>query len=212
MLWSLIKVLLFVASVAGLTFGADLLMHSEEGIRISAAGWEFTLGPLQAAILLLILIAALWLVMKLVGLLVATLRFLNGDETAISRYFDRNRERKGYQALSEGMMALASGEGRLAMIRAQRAERFLEQPELTTLLVAQAAEAIGDNKRATEAYKSMLSNESTRFVGVRGLLRQKLAEGDTDTALALAQKAFALRPKHQETQDILLKHQSEKEE
>ena len=37
-----------------------------------------------------------------------TLKFINGDETAISRYFDRNRERKGYQALSEGLMALAS--------------------------------------------------------------------------------------------------------
>ena len=57
----------------------------------------------------------MWLFLKLIGLLLAILKFLNGDETAISRYFDRNRERKGYQALAEGMMALASGEGRVAM-------------------------------------------------------------------------------------------------
>jgi HemY protein len=50
-------------------------------------------------------------VFKLTGLLIATFKFLNGM-TAISRYFSRNRERKGYEALSEGMMALASGEGR----------------------------------------------------------------------------------------------------
>ena len=210
MLWSLIKVLLFIAAIAGLTYGADLLLQSPGGVRIAVAGWEFSLGPLQAAIVLLLLVALLWLVMKLTGLLVATLRFLNGDETAISRYFDRNRERKGYQALSEGLMALASGEGRLALIRAQRAEKFLESPDLTTLLVAQAAEAAGDTKRATAAYRALVSNEATRFVGVRGLLRQKLAEGDTDTALALAEKAFALKPKHAETQDILLKLQSEK--
>lgn len=210
MIWSLIKVLLFIAAIAGLTFGADMLLHTDEGMRISVAGWEFTLGPLQAAIALLLLVVVLWAVMKLVGFVVATLRFFNGDETAISRYFDRNRERKGYQALTEGLMALASGEGRLALIRAQRAEKFLERPELTTLLVAQAAEAAGDGKRATEAYKTLLSTDATRFVGIRGLLKQKLAEGDTETALALAEKAFALKPKHAETQDILLKLQSEK--
>ena len=210
MIWSLLKVLLFIAAIAALTFGADLLLHNEEGVRIAVAGWEFTLGPLQTAILLLVLVVALWTVMKLVGFIVATLRFLNGDETAISRYFDRNRERKGYQALTEGMLALASGEGRLALIRAQRAEKYLERPELTTLLVAQAAEAAGDGKRATEAFKTLLATESTRFVGIRGLLKQKLAEGDTETALALAEKAFALKPKHAETQDILLKLQSEK--
>ena len=137
------------------------------------------------------------------------IRFLNGDETAISRYFDRNRERKGYRALSEGMMALASGEPRLALTRAQTAERLLGKPELTTLLVAQAAEAAGDRKRATEAYKTLLSDDKTRFVGVRGLMQQKLAEGDRETALKLAEKAFELRPKHAETQDVLLKLQSD---
>lgn len=209
MIWSLIKVLLFVAAIAGLTLGAGLLLDTGGGVRISTAGWEFTLGPVQAAILLLLLLAALWVLMKLAGLAVATLRFLNGDETAISRYFDRNRERKGYQALSEGLMALASGEGRLALIRAQRAQKYLARPELTTLLIAQSAEAAGDTKRAAEAYKTLLAEDSTRFVGIRGLLRQKLSEGDTETALKLAEKAFALKPKHGETQDILLKLQAE---
>lgn len=210
MIWSLVKVLLFIAAIAGLTYGADMLLHSDEGVRIAMGGWEFTLGPLQTAILLLLLVVTLWGLMKLVGFVVATLRFLNGDETAISRYFDRNRERKGYQALNDGLMALAAGEGRLALMRAQRAAKYLERPELTTLLVAQAAEAAGDTKRATEAYKTLLATDSSRFVGIRGLMKQKLAEGDTDTALALAEKAFALKPKHSETQDILLKLQSEK--
>lgn len=209
MIWSLIKVLLFVAAIAALTLGAGMLLDGGGGVRIATAGWEFTLGPVQGAVAVLVLLAALWLAMKLAGLLLATLRFLNGDETAISRYFDRNRERKGYQALSEGLMALASGEGRLALSRANRAQKYLEQPELTTLLIAQAAEAAGDTKRATAAYKTLLADETTRFVGIRGLLRQKLAEGDTDTALKLAEKAFALKPRHAETQDLLLKLQSE---
>jgi HemY protein len=141
MIWSLLKVVLFVAVVAGLTFGASILVDTGGGIRIAAAGYEFTLGPLQALIGLITLLAVLWLLMKLAGLLIAVFRFLNGDETAISRYFDRNRERKGFQALTEGLLALAAGEGRLALNRAIKAEKYLAEPHLTTLLVAQAAEA-----------------------------------------------------------------------
>lgn len=209
MIWSLIKVMLFVMVIAALTFGAGILMDTDGGLRVTMGNSEFTLGPLQAFIAICVLLAALWIVMKIVAFIVAVLRFINGDETAISRYFDRNRERKGYDAASEAMLALASGEGRLALSRAQRAEKYLDRPELTTLLVAQSAQAAGDTKRATEAYKVLLSNPKSRFVGVRGLLAQKLAEGDTDTALKLAETAFALKPKHIETQDILLKLQSE---
>jgi HemY protein len=39
---------------------------------------------------------------------------------------------------------------------------------------------------------------------------QKLQDGDTDTAMKLAEKAFALKPKHSETQDQLLKLQADK--
>ena len=209
MIWSLIKVLLFVAAIAGLTFGAGVLLDTGGGIRVAVAGYEFTFGPLQAVIAALVLVVLVWLILKIVGLIVATLRFLNGDETAISRYFDRNRERKGYQALAEGMMAIASGEGRIALARAAKAEKFLDKPELTTLLIAQAAEMAGDTKRATAAYKALLGDQTTRFVGIRGLMKQKLTEGDTATALKLAEKAFALKPKHTETQDVLLKLQAE---
>ncbi len=210
MIWSLLKVFLFIILIAAMAYGAGVLLDRGGGIQITAAGWELTLGPLQSVILALLLVVALWIVLKLVGLIVAVVRFLNGDETAISRYFVRNRERKGYQALTEGLMALASGEARVAMSRAHKAEKYLAKPELTTLLMAQAAEASGDIKRATEAYKRLLGDEKTRFVGVRGLLQQKLADGDTDTALKLAEKAFSMKPKHAETQDILLKLQAEK--
>lgn len=210
MIWSFIKIALFLILVAALTLGATHLADSGEGVRIVLMGMEFTLGPLQAVIVALLAFVLVWVIIRVVGLLVAFLRFLNGDETAISRYFDRNRERKGYEALAEGMLAVASGEGRLALSKAARAERFLRRPELTNLLTAQAAEAAGDNKKATEVYKRLLSDDRTRFVGVRGLMKQKLSEGDTDTALKLAEKAYALKPKHQEVQDTLLSLQTAK--
>ena len=209
MLWSLTKVVLFLLLIACLAVLGGLLSDTGEALRISAAGLEFTLGPLQAVIAVLLLFALVWVILRVIGFLSATLRFLNGDETAISRYFDRNRERKGYAAISEALVALASGEHAAAMQRARAAERLLKKPELTTLLVAQAAEASGDGRIAVNAWKSLLSNEQTRFAAMRGLLRHKLAEGDTDTALKLAEKAFALKPRHAETQDILLKLQAD---
>ncbi len=210
MLWSLIKILAFVAAVTGLTYGAIDLAEMSGNARITLFGIEVTLTPLEMVFALGGLVLLVWLGLKIVGLLYAVFKFLNGDETAVSRYFTRNRERRGFEALSEGMLALASGEGHLALAKATKAERFLERPELTTILTAQAAELAGDGKRAEEAYKRLLADNSTRFVGIRGLMQQKLAQGDTETALKLAEKAFQIKPKHVETQDTLLKLQADK--
>ncbi len=208
MLWSLIKIILFICFVAAAAWGAGYLLQADGGIRLSVAGYEYTLGALESVIALLILFVSAWIVFKIIGLVVAFIRFASGDKTAIDRYFDRRRERKGFDALSEGMMALASGEPRLALTKASKAERLLRRPDLTTLLTAQAAEQAGDKARADEAYRRLIADERTRFVGVRGLMLHKLEEGDTETAMKLAEKAFALKPKHEETQDVLLKLQA----
>ncbi|MAO00995.1 heme biosynthesis HemY N-terminal domain-containing protein [uncultured Roseovarius sp.] len=208
MLWSIIKIAVFIALVAGVTLGASFLLELDGGVRIVMAGVEINLTPIKAVIALGVLVFAIWLLMKLTGLVVASLRFINGDETALSRYFDRSRQDKGYRALSEGMLALASGEGDVAMAQAAKAEKYLRKPALTNLITAQAAEMAGNGRKAEEVYKQLLTNEKTRFVGVRGILRQKLAQGDTETALKLAKTAFALKPRHGEVQDTLLELQA----
>ena len=208
MLWSLLKILFFVAIVAAAAYGGLWLMEAEGGVRIVVAQTEFTLGALESAIALLVLLVALWVILKLASLLVATLRFINGDETALSRYFDRNRSRKGLKELTAALNALAAGEGREAMVEARKAAKHLDRPELANLITAQAAEAAGDDRTAQEIYRKLVEDDRTRFVGVRGLMKQKLAAGDTDTALQLAQRAFALKPRHAETQDLLLRLQA----
>jgi HemY protein len=212
MLWSLLKVMIFIALVAGLTWGTGLLIEMGELATLTVMGREFVLTPLLAVLGAIVLLLAVWLLFKAVGLLVATLRFLNGDETAITRYFNRRAERKGYEALAEGMMALAAGEGRLAIRKAERAEKYLGRPELTKLVVAQGAEMVGDRALATETFKALVADDRTRFVGVRGLMKQKLAAGDTETAMKLAEKALALRPKNDEVQTTLLQLQARHED
>ncbi len=211
MLWSIFKIVVFIALVALASYGAIYLLELDGGVRVVMAGQEFNLTPITAVITLIILVIAVWVLLKLTSLLIAVFRFINGDETAISRYFARNRLDKGYRALSEGLMALASGEGDVAMAKANRAEHYLRKPALTNLITAQAAEMVGDRRKAEEVYKRLLKNEKTRFVGVRGIMKQKLSDGDTDTALKLAETAFALKPRHVEIQDTLLKLQAQDE-
>ncbi|WP_134681876.1 heme biosynthesis protein HemY [Paracoccus ravus] len=208
MLLSALKILIFFALILAVTLGAVHLAETGQALRLVYDGVEYTLGPVQALIGLLVLFVLGWLLIKLVGVALAFIRFLAGDETAINRYFARSRERKGYEALSEGMLAVASGEGRLAQDKAHRAAKFLDKPHLTDLLAAQAAEVAGDSRKAGEVYRRLLSDDRTRFVGIRGLMRQKLDEGDTATALKLAEKAYALKPKHAEVQDKLLELQT----
>ncbi len=212
MLWSITKIVIFIALVAAAAFGAGHLLEMDGGVLIQFAGQEFNLTPIRTVIALILLVLAVWFLMKLASFLIAVLRFINGDETAVSRYFARNRQEKGYEALSEGLMALASGEGDVAMAKARRADKYLKKPALTNLITAQAAEMNGDRRTAEEVYKRLLTNEKTRFVGVRGIMRQKLSQGDTETALKLAETAFALKPRHEEVQDTLLKLQAEKED
>lgn len=194
MLWSIIKIVLFIALAVGLAFGAAWILETPGEVRIAFAGREFALAPIGALVALLVLLGVVYLLLKLVGLIVAVIRFLLGDETAVSRYFRRGRERRGYDALADGLVALAAGDARTASRKAQKAERLLDRPEVTRIVNAQAAELAGDRDRALDYYKAMLQNDRTRFVGIKGLMQKKLEAGDTDTALKLAQKAFALRP------------------
>jgi HemY protein len=209
MLWTIVKLIVFVALVAGLTLGAALLMEQTGGAVIAMAGWELSLTPLQLAVALILLAALLWVLGWLLGTLVAVVRFLNGDDNALSRRFHRGRERRGLEAATDAVLAIAAGDGATALARAEAANRQLDRPELTHALLAQAAELAGDGRRAEAEWSALARHGRTRFAGLQGLLRQRLAQGDRATALALARKAFELRPEHRPTQEVLLRLQAE---
>jgi len=209
MIWTALKIVLFLAAVAGLTLGVDSLVDQDAGLRIAFANTEFTLGPIQMALAALLLLGGLWLLLKLSGLLVATLRFINGDDTAISRYFEQSRKRKGLEALTEGFLALATNDGDKALTKARKAEKFLDNQTLTNLLMAQAAQSKGNTQLAEDYYRRLLEEDRSRFVGVQGLMRQQIDAGHRDKARKLAEKALSMRPDHSGTQDTLLSLQNQ---
>lgn len=212
MLWSLLKIVLFVALAAALTYGAVILLETPGGVTIAFGGREFAVTPIGFVIALILLVAAALILLKIVGFLIALVRFVLGDETAITRFFTRNREQRGLDALSGSMLALAAGEATLAQRKAAKAERLLRRPEITSLVNAQAAEVSGDRTKALTLYKSMIANDRTRFAGINGAMRLKLDAGETDLALALAKKAFAIRPDNQAVLRTLFDLQSKTED
>ncbi|HUF88318.1 MAG TPA: heme biosynthesis HemY N-terminal domain-containing protein [Thermohalobaculum sp.] len=203
MLTTIIRVLMFLTLVAAGIWGLFLLIQDPGGITIRFAGREYFFAPLHFAALLTLGVVGLWLVIRIAGLLIAVLRFLDGDETAISRFFNRSRERRGLEAMARGMAALASGDAKAARSSAEKAELLLQRPELTRLLNAQAAELSGDDLRAETYYRALAEDPATAFIGVRGLLNRALEKGQTDRALKLADAAARLHPKDATVLDTL---------
>jgi HemY protein len=186
------------------------LIELPGGVTVTLSDREIYFTPIAFAALLLVGFAVLWLALKLFGLVVAVLRFLFGDETAISRYVDRSRERRGLEAMARGLAALAAGDARQAKAKAQKAERLLRRPDLTRLLNAQAHEMAGNPDRARGYYHALAEDPATAFVGVRGLLNQALAGADTERALKLAERAAHLRPREASVLETLYMLQSRK--
>ena len=203
MIWALIRIFLFIGLIGLITISASYVIESSNTILIQFAGVEIAIHPISALFGVFLFVLLIWGIEWLIGICRAVFHFFNGDETAISRYFKKGREKRGYKALEDVLCALACGEGQIALEKAASAERYLNHPQITNLLNAQAANAAGDSKRAIKYNKRLLNNEKTRFVGLQGLLREKYHQGEHEVALKLAQKAHELRPKHDGTLNTL---------
>lgn len=112
-----------------------------------------------------------------------------------SSFLDQRRRRRGFLALTRGMVAVAAGDANEARRFAGQARRFLDETPLTLLLAAQAAQLEGKEDAARGYFEAMLAAPETEFLGLRGLFVQARRADDRTRALEIARRAFALRPK-----------------
>jgi HemY protein len=105
-----------------------------------------------------------------------------------------DRRNRGLGALTQGMLAVAAGDAKAATRHARDADNLLNEPALTLLLGAQAAQLAGDPRAAEERFTEMLANKETEFLGLRGLFVQASRRGDSSVALAYLRKAAEQRP------------------
>lgn len=142
-----------------------------------------------------VLIAAVLVFAGIVALLYRLWWSLLRTPRLIGRARRERRRRRGFEALSRGMVAVAAGDAEAARRQARRADRYLDDPPLTMLLSAQAAQMEGDDKAAEKYFTAMSERRATEFLGVRGLLNQAIKRQDWREALSLARRAYRLNPK-----------------
>lgn len=183
-MWRVLYVFLALALLSG---GVIWLADNPGTVTILWQGYEirtsFVTGIFAVSVLTLI---------ALLGYrLVAT--FLNSP-AGFASFLSARREKKGYRALSSAMVAVASGDGREAGAQARLAHKLLDEPAMTLLLAAQAAQLQGQGAEADSHFRAMLEHGETEFLGLRGLYLQARRDGDPETALGHAAEAHALRP------------------
>ncbi len=104
------------------------------------------------------------------------------------------RQEKGLAAVSRGLIAVNTGDTRLATKQAAEANRLLAKAPIAQLLSAQAAQLAGDRPAAVAAYNAMLEHSETHGLGLRGLHVEARRAGDHEAALQYAVRANARAP------------------
>lgn len=181
------RAVFFVFWVAVAIVAALLLVQNPGAVHVEWLGY-------QADMDVGVLVLATLVVMVISALLYRIWRGVLGAPASISRGRDRSRRMRGYQALTQGMVAVAAGDGDSATRLSRKADGLLDEPPLTMLLAAQAAQLQGDQQAARRYFESMLERPETEFLALRGLLNQALRDDDPIRALDLAQRARAIHP------------------
>ena len=139
----------------------------------------------------LTLIAALFVVLYLVVRLLLGLYRL--PRTLRRRQQQRNRGR-GDAAVNRTLVALAANDAGAARREADRSRRLLGDTPLTLLLAAQAGRQAGRDTEAQQIFQLLAEQKDGKLLGLRGLLRQAIANQDWETAAAYASQAEAAHP------------------
>jgi len=184
----MIRVLWFALKLAVLVAVAYWLAERPGEVSVDWLGYRI---ETSAGILL----AAMVSIAGLSALAYRAWRFLRRSPRSMNQSLKASRRKRGYKALTQGMVAVAAGEADEAARHARRADSLLDEPPLTMLLSAQAAQLNGDEEAAKRYFTAMLDDPETRFLGLRGLLTQALREGDQQRALEYVRQAHTLRPR-----------------
>ena len=182
-----LRVLIWFAIAAVAMLLAVWLAERPGTVTAEWQGWRLdsSVGVLLVAVVVLIgLCIGGWLLY----------RWIVGAPFALLEGWGESRKKRGYRELTQGLAAVAAGDGAEAQKHARKAEQLLAEPPITLLLSAQAAQLAGDRDGANRAFTAMLEDEQTAFLGLRGLIGQALRDGDQSKALAYAERAFKLKP------------------
>lgn len=183
----MIRLIILLIIVAALSAVGAWFVDNPGLVTLAWQGYEI---QTSAGVLFLALLAVTVIATVLIGVVRWVL--LTPKRVRAARH--DAKKLRWFRALTRGLVAAAAGDSIGARRAARTAEVLLGEPPLTLLLEAQARQLEGDDAGAAAAFKRMLENPETEFLGLRGLMVQATRRGDTDEALALARRAFEINP------------------
>jgi HemY protein len=183
----MIRVIVFLIAVGVLALGAAWLADRPGDLIVTWQGMRMKTSPLVMAAALLVAVAVLVFVWSIVRAIVRSPAVLA----------KRRRERRGaraYAAISDGLIAVGSGDIDAARKLSADANRLAPGEPLTLLLSAQAAQLSGDRDGAERAFRAMAGRADTKALGLHGLFIEAHRRDDHQSARAHAEEAAATTP------------------
>lgn len=183
----MLRVILYLVVLTLLVGGATWLADHPGKVQIDWLAWRISTSLPVLALALFLLCLMMFLALRLVAALASwPARWQSNRRNA--------RRERGYRALTDGLAAVAGGDGQKARKLAERAEKLLQDPKLTNLLAAQSASLSNDHPAMIANFEAMRARPETALAGLRGLLELATKEGDRSRAVTLAQEARKLAP------------------
>lgn len=178
-------VAVFLAFAAGFAWLAD----NPGSVQFTWAGREIETSLMVFAIALVVL-------MIVIAIIWGILRAIWRSPHMLKGYFSARRRDKGYNALSNGLIAVGEGDAKRAQKAANSANKYLNDAPLALLLKAQSAQLAGEYETARKTFHSMMDEPETKLLGLRGLFMEAERTNDPAAALQLALSAMETAAKH----------------
>ena len=129
-----------------------------------------------------------------IGIFMVILFLFNLPSLTYQFIFQR-RKNMGYDALSRGLIALGTGDSVESKKIGLYAEKLIEHEPAVQLLLAQVAQASGDQAEAKKRFEGLLSKKATKLLGLHGLYIESMRQQNFTSAQQYAGEAFELSPK-----------------
>lgn len=170
-------------------------------VTIVWQGWEVRTTVAAGLLVAIVFIVSVLLITRIIFGLIR----MPGQ---MARHSKEQTKEQGLQAISKGLIAIATGDLSAAKRFSKRARALVPSEPLTQVLLAQRAQLEGNNADAEKFFTAMLDNPETELLGRQGLVQHAINRGDRDVALTHARRAFQLRPKAKWAYQALLDHLS----
>lgn len=200
----MIRLVVFLIAILAIASGLAWLADRPGSLVLTWQGYQIETSVFRAIVILTLALLA--------GTLVwSALRTVWMSPALLGRYMRKQRQRKGLDALSSGMIAISAGDRGSASRYAQQARKSLPNEPLTQLLRAQTAHLSGDRATAKRIYESMLSSRDTEVLGLRGLYLEAKEMDEPEAARHFAARALTANPALAWPVDATFKHQCQEE-